>query len=531
METSTSPAEPQVEASPSEAVGRPTQAAGYAWLIASWLDPIMPRLLQLSRWSIAGLSAYYVGLFLFIAAQRANYPFDLEWMEGAVIDHVRVVLERGHPFVEPTLEFAPFIYNPGYYYLTAVFSWVVGLDFLAGRLVSILSWLAVLGLCFELVRRETGQRAAGALTAGLLAASYALADGWFDLARVDSLLLALMVLAAFWVRFASSRRGLIGAGLVLFAAFTVKQVALGLVPPLALYVLLYRGARDCAWFTAACLLPCGAFVLLMNWWSDGWYWYYAFEIPATHVSAHKLDRWKRELFGPFSLSFPFAFSFFVWPTNDPATQERRVFHGLVALALGGIAVLARGHTGSWFNDNVTAYIGLCVLTGMGAAPYLVAQLSQRTASLLATAVLAGQFVILHYQPGRWYPKQADFDEASWLAERIASYPGQVYLPHHGHVGPRAGKNPSAHDMALYDIKRAKVDFRDAQKKLRTETQRALREHRYDAIITDRPSRAYVHPKLIKRYYRQLDDQFVQRKQALFTRSGIRIRPHFLFEPK
>src|SRR5690606_38202171 len=91
--------------------------------------------------------------------------------------------------------------------------------------------------------RESGSWFAGVTAAGLLAATYAITDGWPDLARVDSLLLALMLLCVVLVRFMERRSGLWAAGFALFLAFGVKQVALGLVPPLALYVFWYRGFR------------------------------------------------------------------------------------------------------------------------------------------------------------------------------------------------------------------------------------------------------------------------------------------------
>ncbi len=503
--------------------------------LQKWLKRPLALASQWSRWVVVGFAVYYTGLFLWIALERAGYPFDIEWMEGAMVDHVRIISEHGHPYIEPSLDFAPFIYNPLYYYAAYVVSWFTGIDYFALRFVSIASWVATLGLTHELVRRESGSWFAGVGAAGLLAATYAITDGWPDLARVDSALLALMMLAIFLTRFAERRHTLWLAGFVLFLAFGVKQVALGLVPPLALFVFLFRGFRSSLEFVAACLLPSALLMLVMQSCSDGWYWYYAFQIPATHTSVHDLGRWKSQFLGQLTLTFPLAFAYFVDKPNDEHAIRAKTFHAVIATTMIGIAVLARAHTGSWHNDNVTAYIAVIVLAGLGAARFLPSRWDPKharpVASLFVVAVFSAQFFFLDYSPGRWVPKERDREEVAWLVEQIQSVEGEVYLPHHGHIGWRSGKTSQAHDMALYDIRRATVDFRGAQKRLYEQTRDALRNKRFEAIITDRDSRAYVRPKLLGSYYRKKDDEFFGVQKAMFTRSGIHIRPNTLWEPK
>ena len=80
--------------------------------------------------------AWYVGVYIALAWYRVPYPFELEWMEGAMVDHVIRVLSGQNLFVPPTIDFAPFIYNPLFYYLAAIPSLVLGASHLALRLVS-----------------------------------------------------------------------------------------------------------------------------------------------------------------------------------------------------------------------------------------------------------------------------------------------------------------------------------------------------------------------------------------------------------
>ena len=71
------------------------------------------RLGRAARLAGAGLAAgaglLQLGLLLYIFAHRIGYPFDLEWMEGAMLIHVWR-MQRGLPiYVEPSLDFIPFV--------------------------------------------------------------------------------------------------------------------------------------------------------------------------------------------------------------------------------------------------------------------------------------------------------------------------------------------------------------------------------------------------------------------------------------
>ena len=112
-------------------------------------------------------AAAFVAVALALMWLRISYPFELEWMEGAMVDHVRRVVAGQTLYVAPSLEFTPFIYPPGYYYASAAVSSVVGTGFTALRLVSALSTVGVLLLVGQFVSRETGSRAVALIAAGL----------------------------------------------------------------------------------------------------------------------------------------------------------------------------------------------------------------------------------------------------------------------------------------------------------------------------------------------------------------------------
>ena len=135
--------------------------------------------------------------FLFISLSRIVFPFTLEWMEGGSFVQVSRILAGQSIYMRPSFEFIPQIYPPVYFYLSALVSTLLGNSFLSLRLVSILSTLGILYLIFILVRQGSGSTLAGILASGLFCATYQLSGHWFDIARVDSLALALLLLSIY----------------------------------------------------------------------------------------------------------------------------------------------------------------------------------------------------------------------------------------------------------------------------------------------------------------------------------------------
>ena len=69
---------------------------------------------------------------------RLTHPYDLEWMEGGMLTHSWRILEGLPLYPEPSPEFIPFIYPPGYSSLLALMSQWWTLDYTTGRTLSIL---------------------------------------------------------------------------------------------------------------------------------------------------------------------------------------------------------------------------------------------------------------------------------------------------------------------------------------------------------------------------------------------------------
>src|SRR5262249_5503661 len=126
-----------------------------------------------------------------------------------------------------------------YPWLSAAVATVTGIGFLPLRLVSFAASLGSFATIFVLVKRETGARLWSFLAACLFAAAFPISAGWFDIARIDSLGVFLLLVALYIARFARTMRGAVLAGVAFWVAFLAKQIALPAAMPVALFYALF----------------------------------------------------------------------------------------------------------------------------------------------------------------------------------------------------------------------------------------------------------------------------------------------------
>ncbi|HWM88515.1 MAG TPA: hypothetical protein VNO33_21815, partial [Kofleriaceae bacterium] len=265
---------------------------------ALWLLPIAPALAQL------------VLLFVAVLA-RVAYPYDLEWMEGGLLGHAFRMTEGRGIYVEPSLDFIPYLYTPLYPALIALFGGMFGISYAIGRIISLLALVALLGLAFHAITREHGAPrgahwAGGALACGFIAATYPWVEGWYDLVRADTLFLAMIVggLAALcaWARVPglAGRRRIGAAAAVLGLSFFCKQTGIFYVAAGGAALLVMNWRRLPLYVGVTGLIGLGG-TWLFSRATGGWFWTYVFEIHQAHDFSR--DRF-RASFGHILGQFP-----------------------------------------------------------------------------------------------------------------------------------------------------------------------------------------------------------------------------------
>jgi len=399
-----------------------------------------------------------IAAYLWVALHRVGYPYELDWMEGGSVE-LAARLTGGHSlYTAPSLAFVGWTYTPLYYWVAATVAKLTGIGFLPLRLVSLTSSLVSMATLAWIVTRETGNRIAGLVAAGLFAATYRISGAWFDTGRVDSLFLALTLLALAWGRSARSVRGGIALGVLAFLAFFTKQTALlALLPVLAYLVLTRRRVGTAALITLLALVVASTVVLSAS--TDGWYGYYAFSELAGQPLAHKywLGFWVDDVLEklwPLVVGiFGSAVTLARRATALPSLGSSPVYCATAAAGLIGSAWVSRLHTGGYANVLMPAYAATALLAGLTHGG-IVNRRPRRIASPLMAAALVLQLALLVYPLGAQIPIAADRDAGAQLIARLRALRGPVIILRHPWYATQAGKGTFAQEEAIADVLRS-----------------------------------------------------------------------------
>jgi len=498
--------------------------AGVLSRVVLWLQPYAIESVLL------GLASALLVSLLVAVAGRIGFPYCLEWMEGAMVDNVERVLDGKRLFTPPSLEFVPYIYPPVYYWFSAAIAWVVGLGYLPLRIVSVLATVGTLACIVLFARREGGRWVAAVAAAALFAGTFPLSGAYFDVGRVDSLSVCLVLWSLWLVRFGRGTWSSLGASLLLTLAVFTKQSMLAMAFPAAVYLWWVDRRRAC-WFSGSLLvLVVGANVLLDRV-HDGWYWYYTYSVVNGHQKLWDifLPIVQNEVVVPLGLALAVS----VWAClarSSLISAPVRVFYALQLACLMAIAVMGRVHSGGNVNVLMPYHAGLAVTFGVGLQALLakdrgVDRRFQRLAALMAVTQLVG----LLWDPRRTLPTEADKKAGDAWVEKIRAVPGPVWATHRGHMPVMAGKERQAHMMAILDVMRSTADFKGAKAQLVAEVEGAFSSKYFDLVILDNFNFWFL-PQL-QRHYQRDGVVWFQKKDVFIPRVGSKVRPEHGFVRK
>ncbi len=256
-------------------------------------------------WGGIGWAALHASL-TFLA--RWNHPFQLEWSEGSTFLEGLRFAREGVVYSDPWKSlFIPHLYTPLHPILLGGLLHLFPPDLALGRALSLGATLVFLWTLWG-AARAAGAPRSRALAAPLLLLALAPAlDYWYDLVRVDMLFAALFG-GALWSfaaalspgaggdRFSPGRafrrrRALDASAFLLVASFLAKQTALAYGPAfffLAWFFLGFRRAFRWGLLAGGSLLLS---ILLLQAWSGGWFWYYAFTVLGRHPGVESRGKW------------------------------------------------------------------------------------------------------------------------------------------------------------------------------------------------------------------------------------------------
>ena len=446
------------------------------------------KLPQLIRYALFSLTVAYLIIYLWMAFHRLRYPFDLEWIEGGMVNQVQRLLHGQSMYVAPSINFVPFLYPPLYFYLSALASYIFGIGLFPLRLVSFLASLVSFTAIFLTVRAETRNGWAAIISTGLFAATFRVTGAWLDIARVDSLFLALWLLSIYFIRGRKSLGYAVLAGVLAALAYLTKQTALiACVPILA--TLFWCNWKYALTFLTAAALTIGITTLVMNLASAGWYGYYVFGLLSQQTEwlpQEFVTFWKDDLLVHLPLAILFATFFFIGrPKQD--LHSLLQWLSILAGALAG-SFITRVKIGGYDNVLLPMYAVLSILFGLGLGGLLKftrqvqADTRGRLDGLIHAACLI-QLVILFYNPFAQIPSKADLQAGNTLVKMLSEVKGTVFVPDDSYLPALAGKRTFANNSAIWDVLRG--DQQTSGKAiLAADITNAIRQQSFDEIIID-----------------------------------------------
>ena len=332
------------------------------------------------------------------------------------------------------------------------------------RVVSVAASLAVLVLLALIVRRAGGSTVAGIVAAGLYAATYRVSGAFADTARVDSLLLALLLAAVFVGMRARTWRGGIGLGAMLLLAFLTKQNALLVAAPMLLWLLVRRRSVGVG---ASATLGVGvvASTLVGNLLTDGWYARYVVEqLPTQSWSCAGSGRSGTRTC---SCRSPCPRSWWWWRSwSDGSARGRSEVAGMHGPRTTPTSPSVRWGCspprGSPASTRAATRTSRCRRRRRSPERWaccwprwLRSGSVTATVAWVVAGLLAVQVVTMSLAHIDVVPSQQDRDAGDRFIATLRQLPGSVLVPTHPYYLRLAGLPTHASAIAIYDLSHAK----------------------------------------------------------------------------
>ena len=481
-------------------------------------------------------AAAFAAMYFITALPRFVYPYDLDFDEDSILMQSQRVAEGQPVYVAPNADFNPQVYMPLFFWIGGLLIKLGGPNLPLLRGISLAATLTTTGVIYLVAWHESGQRWIALACAGLFLGGYRINGFWYEIIRVDSLFVALLVSGLALGLYAGRSRPRLGlSAAVLALACLTKQTGLLVGAGLAVYLWLTLGRRA-AWFGLPFLLLALAPIFLLNSLTQGWFFYHVFTIGSADPI--ELGRGVNyvvfEVFGVMGALSLTAIAAAWLEARRTGWRFWITQPWLLGIALGVVlSGLGRIRVGGNLNNRMPAYALLCLapaLWGRHASalpldwPALRRAWDRWPQWGLAGAILV-QFGAGVYDPPRYIPTGLMRQAGDRLIQRIAAVPGPVLVMMHPYYAQLAGKQTSTQIATLWYVR-----DRGALP-LPQDFVSRIQGRYYSAIISDE-SVFETEPalrELIMTYYASaetLDDA-----EAPSTTTGVTVRPQLVYRPR
>lgn len=402
---------------------------------------------------------YLFGQCLYVISSRIFYPYELEWIEGGILQSVVRILDGLPLYAAPSMDYVPSLYAPLYFYVSALATTLFGVGLPALRLTSF--FFALLSAVFvsSAVWQLSRSRLAMLLTLFSWGAMYRFSGGWYEVARVDSLWSFFIIAAVTALVFFRKKGWEYCLWLAMFclclAVFT-KQATLMLLPFFILAVWSWAGFSLAVRFGLVLALLIGVLAAYMQWLTDGWFYFYTMEMGREHNFNPGIPM--NFLHGDIFLSMPV----FVLLSSGFALlcqSSRRDVFAWVSLFSGFMimSLLSRWYSGGYFNVLIPLH-QLFLIMGISGFAICMAKMNavatgvwRYAVMLLLSLLLMLNIAIGWFNPSSQIPTAADRHCGDAIVKRLSAVQGQVCISKHGYLAYLAGKSFCAHEAFAVDL--------------------------------------------------------------------------------
>lgn len=504
---------------------------------------------------IVFLSTSFILCYFYVIFKRLFYPFELEWLEGYFLAGITQIVNNQNIYVPPNTEFIPLLYPPFYYLLTGALAKILGVNFWSARLVSVFSSFISGFLVYQFTRRETRSAFCAFFTLGLFFASYQITGSWYDVARVDSLFMALSLSGIYLLRYyTKSHKGIFFAAMLLSLAFFTKQAAIFFIIGCSVYLWFTQKEKFFIFTIMSSLFIVGG-ILLLNYVTDGWYWFHTFKVPLQHYSCGKqeyhlslaeiyrqytslaqrdygsikklIDFFKKDLLGNIPFLLFFIFGWLLHEMKSFGKQCTSFFWVLILIAAFIASISMRCKFGGYVNTLIPSISVSLILFGISASHILKVKNLSILGFLLYLAILL-QFIMMSYNPFKQIPTAKDYQAGSNLIKVVSSFRGDVYMPFHSYYSIMAGKKMYAHKMPIEDIY---IGFPHL---LPQDLFKKIEQNEFSAIIYDweiDPNTKNPLEQSIIRHYTKSKQIPFEDENTFLPLSGLKVKPRLIYLSK
>lgn len=390
-----------------------------------------------------------LGLLNLIVAISGRFFFEwpLEWMEGAMLHGAIRLLKGLSIYGPPEAEYIPFLYPPLSYLAMAASIAIFGESYAAARLPSLFALVVLLFFAAKMAVYASKRPLAGAVTIGLIALGYGYGEAFFDLARLDMVFLAMVVVGSERLQKGHSKTAL----LFFVVSCLAKQHGFIFLFAASAW-LVYRDLRGNLPSVVGAWAAVATVYFLLHIATSGWSTVYLFQLPRLHgVLWNLLPAY---FFFDLLMLLPVLGITSIASVWRHRTDPRAI--DAILIAAWTASALGRAHRGGHDNVLIPGLIFMAIATSVTLVPILVSQNHRKAHRLLVATALMLQSLMLFQQPTLHWPRPESaehFQRAVSALEQCAHSRDSVSLDF-----ALLTKTPFLHTLQLSDIRATRENW-------------------------------------------------------------------------